>query len=219
MRIFNVIELKTFCGTVFNATKDDIVEPQVRIIYSCTSPIECENELKMFASQYMDKRNKKSLTDYAEKNGARYFFKNVDNKYNISFYIEENNVNLNNSYGEELKTFIDDIVKGIEVPIRVKGDVIKYDDKSRRYSLHIEEDILAKIGVEEPLETGTIDPLMITDIIFDDPAYNYENHDDWKHGELWVKTKRGYFYLNGLPASVICAIADYIFNYTDEIEQ
>lgn len=205
MKIYSIVETKTFCGGLMGGKKNQNTDPKTIVRYSCTDYTCCLNKLYSIALSYT--KNDESVNSFYNKKGADYYLPDRKGHYNVALSIVESSLEFNSCHDDELTDVIGGIYDRIAKLAIGAGEKTIADDGLAHYSIPFDSDLA---------ETENGFSEILTESGYYVSGIDYESYDNGKgeNGNITIEVdNKAIMDIAALPDIAVCQIADYLESY------
>lgn len=206
MKIYSIVETKTFCGGLMGGKKNQNTDPKTIVRYSCTDYTCCLNKLYSIALSYT--KNDESVNSFYNKKGADFYLPDRKGHYNVALSIVESSLEFNSCHDDELTDFIGGIYDRIAKLAIGAGEKTMYAaDGVLRCFVPFDGDLA---------ETENGFSEIITEYGSSVSGIIYESYDNGKgeNGNITIEVdNKATMDIAALPDIAVCQIADYLESY------
>lgn len=206
MKIYSIVETKTFCGGLMGGKKNQNTEPKTIVRYSCTDYTCCLNKLYSIALSYT--KNDESVNSFYNKKGADYYLPDRKGHYNVALSIVESSLEFNSCHDDELT----DVIGGIYD--RIAKLAIGAGEKTMYAADGVLRCFVPFDGDLAETENGFSE--IITEYGSSVSGIIYESYDNGKgeNGNITIEVdNKATMDIAALPDIAVCQIADYLESY------
>lgn len=206
MKIYSIVETKTFCGGLMGGKKNQNTDPKTIVRYSCTDYTCCLNKLYSIALSYT--KNDESVNSFYNKKGADYYLPDRKGHYNVALSIAESSLEFNSCHDDELT----DVIGGIYD--RIAKLAIGAGEKTMYAADGVLRCFVPFDGDLAETENGFSE--IITEYGSSVSGIIYESYDNGKgeNGNITIEVdNKATMDIAALPDIAVCQIADYLESY------
>lgn len=206
MKIYSIVETKTFCGGLMGGKKNQNTDPKTIVRYSCTDYTCCLNKLYSIALSYT--KNDESVNSFYNKKGADYYLPDRKGHYNVALSIAESSLEFNSCHDDELT----DVIGGIYD--RIAKLAIGAGEKTMYAADGVLRCFVPFDGDLAETENGFSE--IITEYGSSVSGIIYESYDNGKgeNGNITIEVdNKAIMDIAVLPDIAVCQIADYLESY------